>query len=251
MPSRWPLRQFSPSVRVTPWSVIVALVMVGGCQRADVPTSTSTAHTGTSAEAPATTTSRPVLSGTANSGTPARSQSLRKSHQLTPDEQVAQVTVDFSAQVDSVRHAQENGQLARLSINGRPTPFDPKRYRADPHSYLSVIEPCRIWQSAEPGPDVDALVDPEGRQQIMVAVPSGEVRPLTVKTWPGYPASFTSTGRGAFQNGLDAITVQADERGFATAHFTATPGTTDEVRILAASPVVAGAVSFLVTISTP
>lgn len=167
---------------------------------------------------------------------------------LQPDQRVAPVTVDWAAQVASVTHAARDGHLERLSVHARPTPFVLAAYVRDPLAYLNVVEPCRIWQQADPGPGVDALVTADGELAALVPVPPGATRPLRVLTWPGHAATFTSMDRGAFDNGLTSITVQADATGVATATFTATHGTTDQVRIAAASPVTSGQVAFTVVI---
>lgn len=167
---------------------------------------------------------------------------------LSADQRPPQVELNVARQVDSVRHAQAEGHMERVAVNGRPTPFSRERYVTDPDSYLHVIEPCRIWQQADPGPDVDVLSTPEGAQGALIMVHPGVTSPLIVLTWPGYPATFTSMDRGVFHNGLTSITVQADADGLATAQFTATAGTTDTVHILAASPVTSGNVNFTITI---
>lgn len=227
-------------------ALMIACVL--GCARAPAPVTA----VGTAAGAPAPTTSeattRPRTSGAAQpAGQPVQVRH-RAIADLLPEQRAPQVTVDFSAQAASVAQASRDGQLARLSPQARPTPFDLSAYVRDPLAYLNVIEPCRIWQQAEPGPGVDALVTVDGAQAALVTVAPGATQPLRVITWPGHAATFTSMDRGAFQNGLTSITVQADADGVATAQFTATPGTTDQVRIAAASPVVCGQVSFTVVI---
>lgn len=161
-----------------------------------------------------------------------------------------QVDLPVAAQVASVRNAQAEGHLERLSVNGRPTPWRAAEYVRDPLGYLSVVEPCRIWQSADPE-SADALATPDGHTAVLVNLAPLASQNLCVQTWPGYPATLTSYDRGTFQNGLTSITVQADAQGVATAVFTATAGTTDTVRIHAASPVTAGQVQFRIHIPAP
>ena len=61
--------------------------------------------------------------------------------------------------------------------------------------------------------------------------------------------NFTSLDRGAFENDLTSITVQADAAGAASVRFMATVGTVDAVHILSASPLSAGQVAFLVRVT--
>jgi hypothetical protein len=53
---------------------------------------------------------------------------------------------------------------------------------------------------------------------------------------------------GAFDNNLNSITVRADERGRARVKFTATPGTINDIHILAASPVTSGRMRYLLNV---
>lgn len=192
------------------------------------------------AERPIAPGSAAVRGADATGGAPRR---------LDAADQVAAVAVSWDAQVDSVRRAQAEGRLERLSVNGRPTPFDRAAYARDPAAYLQVIEPCRIWQMADPGPAVDPLTTPDGQTHLLVRMWPGAQQALSMRTWPGYPVTLTSMDRGAFDNGLTSITAQADASGIATVHFTATAGTTDRVRLLAASPVASGQVSIFIDIA--
>ena len=66
------------------------------------------------------------------------------------------------------------------------------------------------------------------------------------------PVTFTSFDLGVFDKSqLTTVTVQADGRGVAEAVFTAPPGTVDDVRIMAASPVTTGQVRFVVNVQWP
>lgn len=225
--------------------IVITVLACSGCARNPAPTEASTGSS--SAALPAAHIEN-VTAGPGRVAAVALPQTLRRrSPEVPPDQRVGQVPLDAIAQTASVRDAQAQGRLERLSINARPTPFDRVAYVRDPASYLNIIEPCRIYQTGDPA-TAEPLVTPDGHHAAMVRVAPLAEHALQVLTWPGYPATFTSLDRGAFQNGLTSITVQADTDGVATAQFTATAGTTDRVRILAASPLAAGNVTFLVDI---
>ena len=67
---------------------------------------------------------------------------------------------------------------------------------------------------------------------------------------PHAPVTFTSFDGGAFQNLLTSITVQADERGLASAQMTGTTGVLGDVHILAGSPVDSGQARFVVNVKS-
>jgi hypothetical protein len=220
--------------------VLTAVLTCSNCARTPAPTERQDGPGGVEQPAAfiASTTSDATRVTAALAQTPRRPTPV-----LSPDQRVAQVPLDAAAQVASVRDAQAQGRLERLSVNARPTPFDLAAYVRDPASYLNVIEPCRIYQTGDPA-TAEPLVSPDGRNAVVLTVVPLAGHALQVLTWPGYPATFTSLDRGAFQNGLTSITVQADTDGVATAQFTATAGTMEWVRILAASPQAAGNVTF-------
>ena len=56
---------------------------------------------------------------------------------------------------------------------------------------------------------------------------------------------------GGFENLLTAQTVQANAQGIAEVTFEATPGTIEDVNILAGSPVASGQVKFVVNVQMP
>lgn len=134
----------------------------------------------------------------------------------------------------------------RVVLTSLPEEFDEAAYRADPQAYLSLVEPGRVWQSAQPGPDVPALVAAGNRSHRMR---QGESVRLRVIAQSDAPVVFTSMDLGAFSNRLPSITVVADENGLAEAVFTATPGTHNGVNILAASPLASGRVRFRVLVN--
>lgn len=148
--------------------------------------------------------------------------------------------------VASVIEAIETGaHPERLTANILPAAFDEAAYREDPQAYLDIVEPGRVYQSAQPGPRVKS-VGPVGRHRHTIK--QLESVRLQVKAAPDYPVTFTSFDLGAFSNQLTSITVVADKDGIASAVFTGTEGTINDVNILAASPMASGRVHFVVTI---
>jgi hypothetical protein len=128
-----------------------------------------------------------------------------------------------------------------------PAPFDRAAYEKDPTEYLSVSEPGRVWQAAQPGTDVPRITAFGPTRH---AILSGESVALMVRAEPNMPVSFTSFDLGTFaENGLPNITVAADERGYARAIWEATPGVIADARILCASPTASGQLSFIVTVA--
>ena len=173
------------------------------------------------------------------------------------DEQDKQVNFDYgqqkgidpktNAETTSIYEALTNDTGAeRLSPFLPAAPFDADAYAQDPQKYLSVFEPSRVWQSAQPETGVPVLAP---ATEIFQAMKQGESIALKVVSSPGKPVTFTSFDLGAFNNNLNSISVAADETGVASANFTATPGTIAEVKILAASPVASGNVRFTVNVT--
>ncbi|QDV42556.1 hypothetical protein Enr13x_24040 [Stieleria neptunia] len=148
--------------------------------------------------------------------------------------------------VASVIEAIETGlHPERLTPNILPAPFDEDAYMRNPQAYLDIAEPGRVYQSAQPGLNVKS-VGPVGRNRHTIK--QLESVRLKVKAAPNYPVTFTSFDLGAFENKLPTITVAAGEDGIASAEFTGTEGTVNDVTILAASPMASGRVHFVVTI---
>ena len=159
------------------------------------------------------------------------------------------VEPDANPQVASVAAAlKDRKNPARFSSFVRATPFDAEIYKSDPQSYLSVVEPGRVFQPAQPGPDVKRIAEASG---LYHRITQGESITLAVKADAGSAVTFTSFGLGSFENQLTSITVAADDQGLAQAPFTATPGTIDDIRILAASPVNSGQAQFTVNVALP
>lgn len=129
-----------------------------------------------------------------------------------------------------------------------PTPFDKKSYNLNPEKYLSVVEPGRVFQTAQPSATTAKLTALSRRY---VQIQQGETVPLRVRALPGMPVTFTSFDLGQFENQLTSITVKADRYGIATVKFTGTTGTINDVSILAASPSTSGQARFVVTVKLP
>jgi len=149
----------------------------------------------------------------------------------------------------SVAQALETGHHPeRLSVLADPAPFDNDAYQRNPQAYLNVVEPGRVWQSAQPGPDVPRL---SAQSATGYSVEQGETVSLKVQAIALAPVTFTSFDLGEFQNQLTSITVAADGEGVAVARFTGSAGTVGEVNILAASPMTSGQVRFHVEVIEP
>ena len=159
------------------------------------------------------------------------------------------VPKDANEYVKSVVEALETGtHPERVSSLITPAPFDPVAYQADPKKYITTVEPGRVWQSAQPGPGVPRL---EARSARFVEIEQGESVTFKVHAAPGAPVTFTSFDLGEFENRLTSMTVQADGEGNAQVRFTGTPGTINNVNILAASPVTSGQLRYVVNVTRP
>ena len=162
---------------------------------------------------------------------------------------VNKLAPDVNENVASVYESateQRNGERLSPLIQGKP--FDRASYEADPESYLAVHEPGRIWQSAQPGPDVP-LIQPEGKRTHTIK--QGESVRLSVTTEPKMPVTYTSFDLGTFSNGLASITVAANDQGVANATFSGSSGTAGQINILAASPAATGRIKFNVFVLPP
>jgi len=130
----------------------------------------------------------------------------------------------------------------------QPKPFDREAFEKDPEAYLNTVEPGRVFQPAQPGPNVKRLAALSPRLQHVV---QGESVYLEVGGVPGMPVTFTSFDMGVFDNELNSTTVRADDRGRARVKFASTPGTINDINILAASPVTSGQVKYIVNVRLP
>ncbi|WP_144056695.1 hypothetical protein [Rhodopirellula europaea] len=126
-----------------------------------------------------------------------------------------------------------------------PPAFDRDKYQAAPEDYLSVSMPGRVWQSAQPGPEVPAI---ETLTRMRHVLRKGESIRLQVRTKPSMPVSFMATDLGTFSNGLTSISLAADKRGVAEAVFTASSGANNSTEVLAASPAASGRIRFEIRI---
>ncbi len=126
--------------------------------------------------------------------------------------------------------------------------FDPEVFEEDPETYLTTVEPGRVWQAADPGEGVKRLKrTSSGYQRVL----QGESVELKVETVPGSPVTFHSFKLGQFDNQLTTMSVRADSEGVAYVNFKATGGTYGELEILAASPQASGQVQFVVKVDLP
>lgn len=137
----------------------------------------------------------------------------------------------------------------RLSPAIAPAPFDPQAYAADEARYLALVEPGRVFQVRQPGPEVPRLQAETAQDVGLVQQVPLELR---VRAVPGAPVSFTSFDLAHFQeNGLSAITVKADAQGTARVHVVAGPGCFGRVSVLAGCPLTAGQVTFVGVVEQP
>ena len=137
----------------------------------------------------------------------------------------------------------------RLSPMLAPAPFDKAKFEKDPQTYLDVIEPGRVFQCAQPGPDVPALtlIGP-----VCVSISARDSAPVEVRGAPCAPVTFTALDLGKFlENDLNTITVQADGDGLARVTFAATKGAINDCRILIGSPLASGKVTCTVNVKSP
>jgi len=156
------------------------------------------------------------------------------------------VAADANPNVVSVVEAARNGKHPeRLSYMTLPKPFDKAAYEADPDAYLNVVEPGRVRQALEPGEGVPFIRE-NGLREFNVK--SGGSVDLSVIAIKNAPVTFKSFDGGAFSNGLNSISVKADEKGVAVVKFTATKGTIAEVNIIAASPMTSDQINFVVRV---
>jgi hypothetical protein len=163
------------------------------------------------------------------------------------------VALDANPQVAQVAEALKSGKNPeRYSSLIVPKNFDADAFAKDPEKYAkeyaSIVEPGRVFAPAQPGDSVPVLrVDGDRHHRVT----QGESVRLVAVATPFAPVSFTSTGLGQFENLLTTITVVADQTGKAVAPFTATSGTKHNVKILAASPVMAEQIKFTVSVELP
>lgn len=177
---------------------------------------------------------------TSDAAPAARTEGVRR------EEYAQGISPDANANVRSVVEAAKTGKYPeRLTAMIMPKTFDKAAFEANPQAYLDVVEPGRIWQTASGGPNVKTL---DAKGPAFLDCPKHGSVTLTVLGEKFAPVTFTSLDMGAFQNRLTSVTVRADEKGEASVVFTATPGTVEGVRIIAASPLAVGQVNFKLTV---
>jgi hypothetical protein len=134
----------------------------------------------------------------------------------------------------------------RLTPMILPAPFDAAAFARDPDSYLSKAEPGRVFQPAQPGPDVPVIERIGDEERSVTQTTTVD---LVVQVHPGMPVTFNSFDLGRFaQSRLPVVTVRADDEGLAKATFAWAPGTVGRCRILAASPLCSGQINFTVNV---
>ncbi len=145
----------------------------------------------------------------------------------------------------------ERSDPARFSSFVVPKSFDSKAFNDAPKAYATeyakIVEPGRVFATAQPGKDIVPLQTAGARFH---RVKQGETVRLGVNSSVFAPVTFTSQSLGSFEEGLTSTTVVADENGYAAATYTASGGTVDEVQILAGSPTNSGQVTFVVSVET-
>jgi hypothetical protein len=125
-----------------------------------------------------------------------------------------------------------------LSPTGAILPFDKEEFARNPKQYLAQVQPGRAFQTARPGRDAVVLA---ALVPSMAEIQRGTDATLWVRGVPNAPVTFTAFDGGAFkENGMPSVTVQADGRGLAVAHFRATPGLVGDLNIVAGSPLAVG-----------
>ena len=138
----------------------------------------------------------------------------------------------------------------RVSLNAMAKPL----MRADGtlsmpvEEYAQTAEPSRVYDTLDPGPGLPVL---QIASPAFVEVQPGEQVELSVRAIPGAPVSYASAEGGCLQNGLNAVTVIADEDGLATAVFTATSDVVGEVAVAVGCPLTCGRGSFLLVVPDP
>ena len=172
---------------------------------------------------------------------------------MKPEGAPPNVSSDANEQVKMVHEALKTGKHPeRISSFVVNRSFDEKAFKANPEQYAAeyskAVEPGRVFAPAQPAEGTKALRSLSDRIQ---RVRQGESVRLAVAATPNAPVTFTSFGMGQFENLLSSTTVVADAEGKAQATFTATSGTKNEVKVLAASPVLSEQVAYTVAVRLP
>jgi hypothetical protein len=148
-----------------------------------------------------------------------------------------------AANQKSIIEAKESGKYPeRLDPKVAPAPFDHASWDRDPQAYLDVVEPGRVWHTAEESSGAEPL-DPDS-PLVQTVEPGGQVK-LAVVSEPLSPVTFTVQGDGQLDNGLSSITLRANPSGYARVVYSA-PSTASEVTIVVGSPMSTGQVDFTI-----
>jgi len=140
---------------------------------------------------------------------------------------------------------ESNERPERLSPVIKPTPFDLQKFEQDPESYLHDLQPGRVFDTAQPGPDVRPL---QRESPYFQQVVQGSSVTLQVNAPPGSLVTFHSFDLGEFSNHLTTQNVIANDQGVAEVEFFGSPGTAADVNILAGGPMTSGRVRFRVRV---
>ena len=143
----------------------------------------------------------------------------------------------------SVIEAIKTGQYPeRLSLMAKRQKFNYASYQQEPDEYLNIVVPSRAYETAQPGEGVKRLTRASSKyvetyqEEVVELQITGDVA--------NAPISASALDGGYFSNDLSAITVQADSSGSATLQFTAGQGVIRNARVISASPLSTGTVSF-------
>jgi hypothetical protein len=128
------------------------------------------------------------------------------------------------------------------SIGGL-VPFDSDAYAADPEGYLAQVQPNRIWQPAPRDGDAPMIVALSASYQ---RVQRDAPLEIEVRVPPQAPVTFHCDQAARFDNGVNTITVAADEQGLAQVKFRSASTTRHE--IAATSPLAKGSLRFVVVV---
>lgn len=150
------------------------------------------------------------------------------------------MTPRVNPQMDSVIEAVEKREhFERISPWVKPTAFDAELWKKDSSVYLSVAEPGRVFEVAQPAEGVAPLTN---ASSVYGELREGELVRVSAKTTPNSPVTFTLFGNGKFDNGIGTVTVAADDQGVATTVYVGT--TSARAEVLAGSPTSSGTVRY-------
>lgn len=127
-----------------------------------------------------------------------------------------------------------------------PDSYDLLAIKANPKAYYSRVIPSRVWQQAPIPPEKERHEEImiEGEAFRFVKMDAKLEQPLTVRTKPSRPVTFTALDHGHFVNGERSITLPADGNGYAQVDFWIEGG--GGFRVLAGSPENHGPAEFVI-----